>query len=206
MRKSSSRSCARALGARRGRVGRAVWCVVCVCVVCVRVVCVCVRACVLHNKLCALHCRVTRTRTLAAGPPYTHTRHTHTRTRTYTCVAAHAHARAQRGAARTWNWPWMSPQTVTGQRTGCTLVSCTRISLAFSHSTWGARGRAAGRSARVCRGAAACAGRGTVAAPHWCQRGCCGWHRRRAARQAPCTRGKQRPTDHRPHTRKHTRT
>lgn len=31
------------------------------------------------------------------------------------------------GGART-NWPWMSPQTVTGHRTGCTFDSCIRIS------------------------------------------------------------------------------
>lgn len=38
--------------------------------------------------------------------------------------------------SRSENWPWMSPHTVTGAGTGCTLDSRLRISLARSQSDW----------------------------------------------------------------------
>ena len=37
---------------------------------------------------------------------------------------------------RTWNWPWMSPQTVTGHRTGVTLGSAASTSRAISQSAY----------------------------------------------------------------------
>ncbi len=37
----------------------------------------------------------------------------------------------RKSSTRSWNCPWMSPQTVTGHFTGCTLDSSTKISRAY---------------------------------------------------------------------------
>eukprot|EP00982_Pelagococcus_subviridis_P015933 31439-Pelagococcus_subviridis.AAC.30 len=45
-----------------------------------------------------------------------------------------ARAPVSKSFRRSWNCPWMSPHTVTGEHTGCTLLSSTRTSLTYAHS------------------------------------------------------------------------